>query len=228
MASTRRSGHGTAAGCAFAGALLDPPVDCGGLRDAFEPQKSAAAGIVCVSSAGALSFRQRLEGLGLAGVVAYGILNTLYYTAAFFFVWKFVARVPRGDFPPAFAILFAVSRPVAWAALPAAFLECRAAYLALTRSLAAASAGLGLASTARKFAEVIGITWAGSQVTKVTAWFLNRNSLGSVPYCKLHLLVCWRKPVLPSALRCAGRRASVPQRTNPTTDDVQSAGCVNR
>ena len=47
---------------------------------------------------GALSLRQRLAGLGLTGVVAYGLLNTLYYTAAFYFVWTYVARVPRGGY----------------------------------------------------------------------------------------------------------------------------------
>jgi hypothetical protein len=47
---------------------------------------------------GALGLRERLAGLGVAGVVAYGLLNTLYYTAAFYFVWTYVARVPRGGF----------------------------------------------------------------------------------------------------------------------------------
>lgn len=95
----------------------------GGSLDFSTTGPPGRSGVASFSAAaGALGFRQRLEGLGLAGVVAYGILNTLYYIAAFFFVWKYVARVPRG---------------------------------------------LGLAPTAGKFAEVIGITWAGSQVTKV-------------------------------------------------------------
>lgn len=47
-------------------------------------------------AAGGVGFRERLAGLGLAGVVAYGLLNTLYYTAAFYFVWNYVAHVPRG------------------------------------------------------------------------------------------------------------------------------------
>lgn len=38
----------------------------------------------------------QLKSLGLAGVVAYGLLNTLYYTAAFMFVWLYVAKVPTG------------------------------------------------------------------------------------------------------------------------------------
>lgn len=45
---------------------------------------------------GVMGLREQLAGLGAAGVVAYGILNTAYYTAAFYLVWRHVARVPRG------------------------------------------------------------------------------------------------------------------------------------
>ncbi|KAF5836242.1 hypothetical protein DUNSADRAFT_6254 [Dunaliella salina] len=38
----------------------------------------------------------KLRSLGLAGVVAYGLLNTLYYTASFLLVWTLVAKVPQG------------------------------------------------------------------------------------------------------------------------------------
>jgi len=38
----------------------------------------------------------KLRELGLAGVVAYGLLNTVYYTATFLFVWLYVAKVPQG------------------------------------------------------------------------------------------------------------------------------------
>ncbi len=48
---------------------------------------------------GRQSLRERLAGLGLGGLVAYGLLNTVYYTFAFFLVWRYVARVPRGA-PP--------------------------------------------------------------------------------------------------------------------------------
>ena len=50
--------------------------------------------------AGPPSLREQLAGLGAAGLVAYGILNTAYYTAAFYLIWRHVARVPRGAPPP--------------------------------------------------------------------------------------------------------------------------------
>lgn len=53
-------------------------------------------------AAGALGFKERLADLGLAGVGAYGLFNTVYYTAAFYFVWAYVVRVPRGQSPPPF------------------------------------------------------------------------------------------------------------------------------
>ena len=44
----------------------------------------------------AAAIKAQLQSLGLAGVLAYGILNTVYYTAAFFSIWVYVAKVPRG------------------------------------------------------------------------------------------------------------------------------------
>lgn len=38
----------------------------------------------------------QLQEFGVAGVVAYGLLNTLYYTCTFLFVWVYVAKVPQG------------------------------------------------------------------------------------------------------------------------------------
>lgn len=38
----------------------------------------------------------RLQSLGLAGVLAYGLLNTLYYTSVFFTLWVYIVKVPRG------------------------------------------------------------------------------------------------------------------------------------
>ncbi|EIE19196.1 hypothetical protein COCSUDRAFT_59680 [Coccomyxa subellipsoidea C-169] len=67
------------------------------------------------------SLTQRLKVYGLAGVVAYGLLNTVYYTAMFTYMWTVGFKVPRG---------------------------------------------LGYAEAARKLVEVLGITWAGSQLTK--------------------------------------------------------------
>lgn len=44
----------------------------------------------------AAAMKSKLQSLGFAGVLAYGILNTLYYTAAFYTIWVYVAKVPRG------------------------------------------------------------------------------------------------------------------------------------
>ncbi|CAG9463677.1 unnamed protein product [Pedinophyceae sp. YPF-701] len=66
--------------------------------------------------------QERLSQYGAAGVIAYGLLNTLYYTCTFLFIWVYVARVPRG---------------------------------------------LGATQAAIKFTEVLALTWAGSQVTKL-------------------------------------------------------------
>lgn len=43
-----------------------------------------------------MTLRSQLATLGVAGVVAYGILNTVYYTATFHLIWRYAARVPRG------------------------------------------------------------------------------------------------------------------------------------
>jgi hypothetical protein len=40
--------------------------------------------------------RERLQRYGLSGVLAYGLLNTLYYSCMFLFVWVYVAKVPSG------------------------------------------------------------------------------------------------------------------------------------
>jgi len=52
--------------------------------------------VTAIPEKGVPSLREQLAGLGAAGVVAYGILNTAYYTAAFYLIWCHVARVPRG------------------------------------------------------------------------------------------------------------------------------------
>ena len=41
--------------------------------------------------------RRQLQSLGLAGVLAYGMLNTLYYTTAFLSIWVWVLGAPRGE-----------------------------------------------------------------------------------------------------------------------------------
>ena len=42
------------------------------------------------------SLREKLAGLGIAGILAYGLLNTLYYTVAFLFFYLCIIHPPRG------------------------------------------------------------------------------------------------------------------------------------
>lgn len=44
-----------------------------------------------------VSLKARLRSYGFAGVAAYGLLTTVYYTTAFLFFWTHVAKVPRGE-----------------------------------------------------------------------------------------------------------------------------------
>jgi len=66
--------------------------------------------------------QEKIQELGAAGFVAYGMLNSLYYCTAFTFCWLFVAQAPKG---------------------------------------------LGVSVTTAKMVQVLGLTWAGSQVTKI-------------------------------------------------------------
>lgn len=47
-------------------------------------------------STASMSLQARLQAFGLAGIVSYGLLNTMYYITAFFLFWTRVAKVPRG------------------------------------------------------------------------------------------------------------------------------------
>ncbi|KAK9813448.1 hypothetical protein WJX73_010175 [Symbiochloris irregularis] len=40
--------------------------------------------------------RQQLSAYGIAGLIAYGFCNTLYYTVAFVVFWVYVVKVPKG------------------------------------------------------------------------------------------------------------------------------------
>jgi hypothetical protein len=42
------------------------------------------------------SLQQQLTSYGMAGLVAYGVLNTLYYTVAFVVYWTWVVQAERG------------------------------------------------------------------------------------------------------------------------------------
>ncbi|KAL4859230.1 hypothetical protein ACK3TF_000981 [Chlorella vulgaris] len=61
------------------------------------------------------STRLRLQSLGLAGVAAYGLLNTGYYVCTFLFFWCYVARVPTGQGIAASAKAFAAVMGAVWA-----------------------------------------------------------------------------------------------------------------
>jgi len=43
--------------------------------------------------------RARLNSYGVSGLLAYGLLNTIYYTMGFLVVWLYLAKVPRGQLP---------------------------------------------------------------------------------------------------------------------------------
>eukprot|EP00798_Chlamydomonas_sp_ICE-L_P004894 gene4894-34660_t len=58
---------------------------------------------------------QRLQSVGVAGVVAYGLLNTLYYSLAFTIAWTTVAKVPSGQGISATAAAFAKVMATVWA-----------------------------------------------------------------------------------------------------------------
>ena len=40
--------------------------------------------------------RTQLQTYGVAGLLAYGLLNTIYYSAAFLIIWLYIVKVPRG------------------------------------------------------------------------------------------------------------------------------------
>lgn len=42
-------------------------------------------------------WKSKLKAYGLAGIIAYGLLNTIYYTAMFMYMWTVVFKVPRGE-----------------------------------------------------------------------------------------------------------------------------------
>lgn len=63
----------------------------------------------------ATSVRERLAAAGLAGLVAYGLLNTLYYTGAFLLCWFTVSKAPSGQGVAAAAAAVAKTLAVVWA-----------------------------------------------------------------------------------------------------------------
>ena len=63
----------------------------------------------------AAALQQKLSAAGLAGLAAYGISNTLYYTGAFLVVWYGVVHVPRGQGIAAAAAAAVKTLAVVWA-----------------------------------------------------------------------------------------------------------------
>eukprot|EP01018_Ginkgo_biloba_P007972 Gb_04237 [translate_table: standard] len=58
---------------------------------------------------------QSLRRYGAAGVLSYGLLNTVYYLVAFLFVWFYVAPAPGGMGYPAATQRFLKILAVVWA-----------------------------------------------------------------------------------------------------------------
>ncbi|PRW60029.1 TY4B-J: Transposon Ty4-J Gag-Pol poly [Chlorella sorokiniana] len=100
-AGAGKAGVAAFVGSPWQGPAAAPPVRLGvaGVAAAAPPATSPAADTAAAGQ-GSLwnlaSLQQRLQSLGLAGVMAYGLFNTLYYTATFAFFWLVVAKVPRG------------------------------------------------------------------------------------------------------------------------------------
>lgn len=104
---------------------------------------------------------RKLQDYGLAGVVAYGCLNTIYYSATFVVCWICIADVPKG---------LCVGRVGVWDAGEIR-MESRwghlTTYACLPPSPACLPAGQGFAAASQAFLKVFATVWAGSQVTKL-------------------------------------------------------------
>ena len=72
--------------CLFAGVVLHK------LRSPCQVLKSD---LICRTQRTA-DWKQQLRSLGIAGIVAYGLLNTVYYGSTFMFIWLYVVKAPRG------------------------------------------------------------------------------------------------------------------------------------
>ncbi len=104
--------------------------------------------------------KEKLAEMGMAGVLAYGILNTAYYIFAFLFFFIAVAKVPRGQRRAPELLPCCLGFPAHHPAAPDA-------HNALAVTLRHGLAGLGYTEVVRKIAESMALTWAGSQVTKI-------------------------------------------------------------
>lgn len=112
------------------------------------------------------SLQDRLKEYGIAGVVSYGIFNTLYYTITFTFIWLCVAQARQKNlFHLLEGYIQCTSHPTQKISNSQILNKKNLAYVIRTNTQV--PRGLGLGEAARKFIEVMAITWAGSQVTKL-------------------------------------------------------------
>ena len=151
----------TAAAATAAAAAAGRP----GLISFSRGSGSGAAAFGGASGAGAAGaaapggLKERLARYGLAGVLAYGLTNTAYYTCMFLFAWTCIAKVPHGLGLAGAAQKFAEVFAITWAGsqvtkAPRAALALALAPLA-DRLLDAARARLGLGSRRRAFAAAV-------------------------------------------------------------------------
>jgi len=131
------------------------------------------------SATSKLSLAKRLASLGASGVVAYGLFNTLWYTAAFALLWiwgipidassvgGWVANVAAAPVDALLGVTdgFLGLPAAGWAAARAAA-AAAATPAAKTMVLAPQASGRGLAATAAAASTVLAGAWVGSQVTK--------------------------------------------------------------
>ncbi|KAI8469887.1 MAG: hypothetical protein J3K34DRAFT_459147 [Monoraphidium minutum] len=117
--------------------------------------RPAAAG-----AGGAAQLRERLRRYGLAGLLAYGLLNTAYYSCMFLFVWVYVAKVPPGLGLKGAAAKFLEVFALTWGGSQVTKVARAAGALALAplvdRLLDATQRALRLGSKRRAFGAVVG------------------------------------------------------------------------
>ena len=91
------------------------PLSCGGLRIRARARPQPPSALWQANRDKAAQLAAELRTHGTAGVLAYGLLNTAYYSTAFVFVWTCVLKVPPGLGTAAAARRFAEVFAVVWA-----------------------------------------------------------------------------------------------------------------
>ena len=80
--------------------------------------EGAPPGCSCLSPASwplCCRLQQQIQSYGLTGVIAYGLLNTVYYSGAFLFAWLYIFKVPAGLGPRQAATAFLSVFAAVWA-----------------------------------------------------------------------------------------------------------------